>query len=109
MALALSPGLAFADETIAGQWQARLGHGVIIAMDILADGHWNSQTVQSNRVVAERAGTYQQDRKTPASGDLVFTPVTSQTSPEHGPAQVERDSYTLSPRDRCSSSSPART
>jgi hypothetical protein len=93
--LALSPGLAVADETIAGQWQASLGHGVIIAMDVLADGHWSSQTVQNNRVVAEMAGTYQQDSKTPASGELVFTPVTSQTSPQHGPAQVEKDRYTV--------------
>jgi len=94
--LVLSPGLAIADETIAGQWQASLGHGVIIAMDVLADGHWSSQTVQNNRVVAEMAGTYQQARNSPTSGDLVFTPVTSQTSPQHGPAQVEKDRYALS-------------
>src|SRR4051794_19739150 len=89
--LAASPVLANADETIAGQWQASLGHGVIIAMDVLADGHWSSQTVQNDRVVAEMAGTYQQDRNSPTSGNLVFTPVTARTSAQHGQAQVEKD------------------
>jgi hypothetical protein len=93
--LAASPVLASADETIAGQWQASLGHGVIIAMDVLADGHWSSQTVQDNRVVAEMAGTYRQDRKSPTSGELVFTPIEARTSAQHGQAQVEKDRYTL--------------
>jgi len=93
--LAASPVVASADETIAGQWQARLGHRVIIAMDVLADGHWSSQTVQNDRVVAEMAGTYQQDKKSPTSGELVFTPVTAKTNAQHGQAQVEKDRYTL--------------
>ena len=57
---------AWADQTIAGPWQADMGHGVIIAMDIIADGHWSSQTVQGDKVVAEMAGTYGQKK---TSGD----------------------------------------
>lgn len=93
--LAMSPVLAMADETIAGQWQANQGHGVIIAMDVLVDGHWFSQTVQNNKVVAELAGTYNQTRTNNTSGKIVFTPVTSNTSAEHGAAKVEEDTYTL--------------
>ena len=48
--LLLAPMLAWADQTIAGQWQADLGHEVIIAMDVLADGHWASQTVQNDNL-----------------------------------------------------------
>ncbi len=94
--LAMSPMIAMADESISGQWQADQGHGVIIAMDILVDGHWFSQTVQNDKVVAEMAGTYDQKKKTDASGTLVFTPVTSKTSAAHGAAKVEKDDYTLS-------------
>jgi hypothetical protein len=93
--LAMSPTLAMADQSIAGQWQAKPGHGVIIVMDILVDGHWFSETVQDNKVVAEMAGTYDQTRTTDTSGKLVFKPVTSKTSTEHGAAQVEEDEYTL--------------
>ena len=42
--LLLAPMLASADQTIAGQWRADLGHKVFIAMDVLADAHWASQT-----------------------------------------------------------------
>jgi hypothetical protein len=94
-ALAVCPMLAMADESISGQWQAREGHGVIIVMDILVDGHWASETVQDNRVVAELAGTYEQTKTTETSGKLVFTPVTSKTSAAHGAAKVEEDQYTL--------------
>jgi len=94
-AIALWPVLASADESIAGQWQADLGHKVLIAMDVLADGHWSSQTVQDDKVVAEMAGTYQQTKKNATSGKLVFKPVTAKTSGSHGKAQVEEDSYTL--------------
>ena len=87
--------LAMADESISGQWQADQGHGVIIAMDILADGHWFSQTVQDDQVVAEMTRTYDQKKKNDASGRLVFTPVTSKTSAAHGAAKVEHDDYTL--------------
>ena len=93
--LVMSPTLAIADQSISGQWQARPGHGVIIVMDILVDGHWFSQTVQHNKVVAEMAGTYEQTKTTDTSGKLVFKPVTSKTSPEHGAAQVEEDDYAL--------------
>jgi hypothetical protein len=93
--LAISPTMAMADQSISGQWQARPGHGVIIVMDILVDGHWFSQTVQDNKVVAEMAGTYDQTRTTDTTGKLVFRPVTSKTSAEHGAAQIEEDEYTL--------------
>ena len=89
------PVTAMADESIAGPWQADMGHGVIIAMDIIADGHWSSQTVQNDRVVAELAGTYEQQNKTETTGTIVFTPVTAKTSKEHGAAKVEADDYTL--------------
>jgi hypothetical protein len=64
-------------------------------MDILVDGHWSSQTVQDNKVVAEMAGTYDQTKATDTTGKLVFKPVTSKTSAEHGAAQIEEDDYTL--------------
>jgi hypothetical protein len=94
-ALALCPMLAMADESISGQWRADVGHGVLIAMDVLADGHWVSQTVQNNKVVAEMAGTYEQTKTDDMKGTLVFTPVKSKTTAEHGAAKVEEDSYTL--------------
>jgi hypothetical protein len=87
--------LAKADQSIAGPWQADMGHGVIITMDIIADGHWDSQTIQDDKVVAEFGGTYQQTKKTDTSGTIVFTPVTSKTSAEHGAAKVENDEYSL--------------
>jgi hypothetical protein len=95
-ALVMCPVIAMADETISGQWQANQGHGVVIAMDVLVDGHWFSQTIQGDKVVAEMAGTYEQTKKTDASGKLVFTPVTSKTTAAHGAAKVEDDDYTLS-------------
>lgn len=96
----LAPLVAQADETIAGQWQANLSHNVIIAMDVLADGHWASQTVQDNKVVAEMAGTYEQTRENATAGTLVFTPIKSKTSEEHGKASVERDRYSLQQNGR---------
>jgi hypothetical protein len=93
--VALFPVLAMADQSISGQWQSNPGHGVLIVMDVLIDGHWASQTVQDNKVVAEMAGTYVQTKATPTSGKLVFTPVTSKTSTEHGAAKVEEDDYKL--------------
>ena len=91
----LAPMLARADQTIAGQWQANLGHNVIIAMDVLADGHWAGQTVQNNKVVAEMAGTYEQKKENETTGTLVFTPVKATTTAEHGKAKVETDKYAL--------------
>jgi hypothetical protein len=93
--IAFTPMLAMADESISGQWQANLGHNVIIAMDVLADGYWTSQTVQSDKVVAEMAGSYEQKKSSATPGTLVFTPVKSKTSEEHGTAKVEDDQYTL--------------
>ena len=92
---AMCPMLAMADQSISGQWQAKPGHGVLIVMDILVDGHWSSQTVQDNKVVAEMAGTYDQTKTSNTAGKLVFTPITSKTSAEHGAAKVEEDDYTL--------------
>lgn len=93
--LILSPTLALADESVAGAWQADLGHNVLITMDILADGHWTSETIQSNKVVAQLAGTYEQTKTKALSGQLVFTPLQSTTSSEHGAAKIEQDAYTL--------------
>jgi hypothetical protein len=92
---AVSPALAWADESIAGAWQAKMGHGVIISMDILVDGHWNSQTIQDDKVVAEMWGTYTQSKTSDAGGKLVFTPVKATTSEEHGAAMAEEDTYRL--------------
>jgi hypothetical protein len=94
-AIALAPTLAKADESISGQWQAHLPDNVIIAMDVLADGYWTSQTVHNNEVVAQMAGSYKQDKTNSKSGTLVFTPVKSKVSNEHGAAQPETDKYSL--------------
>jgi hypothetical protein len=93
--LAMYPALAMADQSISGQWQANPGHGVLIVMDILVDGHWSSQTVQNSKVVAEMAGTYDQARISETAGKLVFKPLTSKTSAEHGAASIEEDEYEL--------------
>ena len=89
------PTISWADASIAGRWSADLGHKVAIYMDLIADGHWASQTVQNAKVVAEMAGTYEQTKSSDKAGKLVFTPVTSKADPAHGPARVEEDSYTL--------------
>jgi len=96
-ALALMPALALADESVAGQWQADLGHGALISMDVLADGYWTSQTIENNKVLATMAGTYRQEKRNATSGTLVFTPTPSKSkaSQEHGAPQVETDQYTL--------------
>ena len=72
--LSMCPMLAVADQSISGQWQANPGHGVLIVMDILVDGHWSSQTVQDGKVVAEIAGTYDQTKTTTAGGRAVSNP-----------------------------------
>lgn len=94
-AFVFAPALAKADASISGQWRANLGHNVTIVMDVLGDGHWTSQTVQSDKVVAEMAGTYDQKPRNHTSGSIVFTPVKSKVSQEHGAATVETDRYTL--------------
>ncbi len=97
--LALTPALAStlarADEAISGQWEADQGHGVLINMDVLADGHWFSQTIQDKKVVAELAGTYEQTRQNDMAGKIVFTPVNAKTTAAHGAATVEVDTYKL--------------
>jgi hypothetical protein len=93
--IALAPILSAADETISGQWEANLGHNVIVGMDVLADGPWTSQTVENNKVLAEMAGSCEQKRASATTGTLVFTPVKSKTTEEHGAAQIEEDKYTL--------------
>jgi hypothetical protein len=90
-----APAVAKADESISGQWRANLGHNVIIVMDVLSDGRWASQTVQDDKVVAEMAGTYEQKPSNRVRGSIVFTPVKSKVSQEHGAATVETDRYTL--------------
>ena len=64
-------------------------------MDVLADGHWVSQTVSGGKVIAEMAGSYQQTAKNATSGTIVWTPVKSKVTQEHGAASVETDDYTL--------------
>ena len=96
--LTLAPMMAMADESVSGQWQADLGHNVLIAMDVLADGHWSSQTVQNDKVVAELAGTYDQKKANDTSGTIVFKPVTAKTSPQHG--QRHRGDGQIHPRKR---------
>jgi hypothetical protein len=93
--LTVCPMLAMADQSVSGQWQANPGHGVLIVMDMLVDGHWSSQTVQDGKVVAEMAGTYDQTKTSDVAGKIVFKPITSKTSAEHGAAKVEEDEYTL--------------
>lgn len=94
-AVAFVPTLAKADESISGQWRAHLPDNVIIAMDVLADGYWTSETVHDDKVVAQMAGSYEQKKTNARSGTLVFTPVKSKVSAEHGPASVETDKYSL--------------
>jgi len=92
------PSLAIADESISGQWQAHLPDNVVVAMDVLEDGSWTSENVQNNRVVAQMAGTYEQKKTNAKRGTLVFTPVKSKVSEEHGAAKVETDKYSLEKR-----------
>ncbi|HET7882183.1 MAG TPA: hypothetical protein VFL55_14950 [Acetobacteraceae bacterium] len=96
VAVSFAPALAMADQAISGQWRANPGHNVIIVMDVLLDNHWASETVQDNKVVAQLAGTYEQTTKSPTTGTIVWTPVKSKVTQEHGAAQVETDDYTLS-------------
>jgi hypothetical protein len=93
--LLASPGVAFADASVAGQWEADLGDNVKIAMDVLADGHWSSQTVQGDKVVATMSGTYTQTKRNGTSGTLVFKPAESHVSAQHGKPTVEHDTYSL--------------
>ncbi len=85
---------AFADESVAGNWNADLGSGVTIKMNVGADGSWSSQTLQQDKVVRQMKGTYKQmPAKDGAAGTLVFTP--TQASVSKGKVQVETDKYEL--------------
>src|ERR1700712_1611788 len=96
-ALAISPTFAHADDHVAGQWQSDLGHGVIINMDLLANGHWTSETIQDNKVVAVYAGTYEETRTDDTHGRVVMTPYKSHViSGNHHEAKVEHDNYVIS-------------
>jgi hypothetical protein len=86
---------AMADENISGQWRTDVDHGVLINMDVLADGHWFSQTIQDNKVVAELAGTYKQTAKDDANGTIVWTPLQAKTTAEHGAPKIETDTYQI--------------
>jgi hypothetical protein len=52
MTLAITPRLAVADDAIAGQWRTSPEGKYLIVMDVLADGHWVSQTVSGGKVIA---------------------------------------------------------
>ena len=91
----LIPGLAFADQSIAGKWRANLGSNVVIDMNVAPDGNWDSQTVQNGSIVARMSGTYQQTRKSGTTGNVVFAPTQAQTTAQHGAATAERDVYSL--------------
>jgi hypothetical protein len=94
--LAMNPALARADEHVAGQWRSDLGHGVIINMDLLVDGHWTSQTIQDDKVVAEYAGTYEQTPINDTHGKIVMRPLKSHATGKHHEAKIEIDNYVIS-------------
>lgn len=91
------PWPALADDSIAGQWDADLGGGKLIAMTILADGYWLSENVENGKKVGQMAGSYDQKKANGRSGTLVFTPdmAKTQVSADHGAARVETDQYRL--------------
>lgn len=99
LALIASPGLAFADKSVAGNWTADLGEhegkAVSIVMSVTEDGNWASKTIQGDQSIAAMSGTYKQTTTSPTSGTLVFTPTKAETSTEHGTAEVETDQYTV--------------
>jgi ribosomal protein L14 len=96
IASCLQPKAAWADASIAGQWQADMGNSVLLVMDVIADGHWFSTTVHDEKVVAELAGTYTQTKTNDATGTLVFTPQNGGKRSDGKPIDVETDAYVLS-------------
>lgn len=71
--------------------------GVLINMDVLADGHWTSETIHDNKVVAVYAGTYELTRTDDTHGRIVLTPYKSHViSGKHHEAKVEHDNYVIS-------------
>jgi len=97
LVIGLTPIIARADDSIAGQWDADLGKGMLISMTILADGYWLSENVQNGQKVGQMAGSYEQKKVNDTTGTLIFTPDAAKThvSAAHGAARVETDTYTL--------------
>jgi hypothetical protein len=87
-----SGGAALADESVAGDWRAKLSDDVRIEMNVTADGHWSSETHQHDRMVRQMSGNYRQTHAGRDAGTLVFTPTRS----SGGRARVETDRYRLS-------------
>lgn len=87
-------GVALADANVAGDWQANLGGGVGIHMNITPDGNWSSETLQKGQVVRKMQGNYSQTAPNNDAGTLVFTP--TEVSKGSGKAQTETDRYRLS-------------
>jgi hypothetical protein len=85
--------VALADESVSGDWRADVGSGVVINMNVKADGGWSSETLQSNKVVRQMKGTYKQTPSADNAGTLVFTP--TQAKVQRGKVQTEVDKYEL--------------
>ncbi len=89
---------AVADENVSGKWRANVGGGVIINMNVTADGEWSSETLQRNRVVRQMKGTYKQTPSNEGSGTIVFTP--TQSSVKSGEVEPENDQYEMANKGR---------
>ena len=50
---------------------------------------------QDDKVVGEFAGTYEQTPTDSTSGKVIFTPLKSKVTAEHGAAKVEADTYVI--------------
>lgn len=87
-------GAALADESVAGNWHADMGNGVVINMTVGPNGSWSSETSQNDTVVRQMKGTYTQKKSSDTSGVLVFTP--TQAHAKSGKVTVETDQYELS-------------
>lgn len=89
---------AVADESVSGNWRANVGSGVIINMNVTADGGWSSETLQRNRVVRQMKGTYTQTPSNDGSGTIIFTP--TQASVKSGNVEPETDQYEMASNGR---------
>jgi hypothetical protein len=94
--LTVLPGFAYADASVAGYWTSDLGNGVTIEMNLGEDGQWNSTTAKANETIAEMAGKYQQQVRSPSSGRLTFVPSQAHVTSQHGAPKIEHDTYQLS-------------
>ncbi|HYZ21043.1 MAG TPA: hypothetical protein VE690_02695 [Rhodopila sp.] len=92
--LAAAGGTALADESVAGNWHADMGDGVVINMNVTPDGSWSSETSQNKSVVRQMKGTYTQKKTNDTSGVLVFKP--TQAKAKSGKVVTETDQYELS-------------